>query len=76
MKPPRRGIIIRLLVTSPFKSKYFQISCNNYCSKTIEATLMKKVPNESKLMHPIYILLKLPGVCCFHMIVILNTKTN
>ena len=34
--------IIRRLETSPFKSIYFQISCKNYCSNTIEATMMEK----------------------------------
>ena len=36
--------IIYHLVTSPFKSMYYQISCKNSCRKTIEATLMKKSP--------------------------------
>ena len=34
--------IICHLVTSPFKSMYYQISCKNSCRKTIEATMMKK----------------------------------
>ena len=48
-------IIIRHLVTSPFKPMYFQISCRNYSRITIEATVIKKVPNESKLIYAIYI---------------------
>ena len=35
-------VIICHLVTSPFKSMYFQISYKNSCRKTIEATMMKK----------------------------------
>ena len=46
--------IIRSLVTSPFKSMYFKIFCKNYCRKTIEATTVKKVSNESKLIYAIY----------------------
>ena len=30
---------------------YFQISCKNSCRKTIEATMMKKAPNVSKLIY-------------------------
>ena len=41
------------LVTPPFKLMYFQISCKNSCRTTIEATMMKKAPNESKLIYPI-----------------------
>ena len=43
-------IIVRHLVTSPFKSVCFQIFCKNYCRKTT-----KKVPNESKLIYTINI---------------------
>ena len=32
---------------------YFQISCKNSCRTTIEATMMKKAPNESKLIYAI-----------------------
>ena len=42
-------IIIRHLVTSPFKSMYFQISCKNYCRKTIEATVLKKSANRKQI---------------------------
>ena len=69
-KQCRQDIIIRHIVTSLFKSMYFQISCKKYCRKTIEATIMKKVPNESKLMYTVYKLLYLPGVCCIRIIVI------
>ena len=48
-----QDIIIRHLVTSPFKSMYFQIFGKNYCRKTIEATTVKKVLNERKLIHAI-----------------------
>ena len=43
-------VFICHLVTSQFKSMYYQISCKNSCRKTIEATVMKKAPNESKLI--------------------------
>ena len=46
-------VIICHLVTPPFKSMYFQISCKNSCRTTIEATMMKKAPNESKLIYAI-----------------------
>ena len=32
---------------------YFEIFCNNYCSKTIDNRIMKKVPKESKLIYAI-----------------------
>ena len=48
-----QDIIIRHLVTSPFKSMYFQFG-KNYCRKTIELTTVKKVPNERKLIYDIY----------------------
>ena len=48
-------VIICHLVTSPFKSMYFQISCKKCCRSTIEATMMKKTPNESKLIYAINI---------------------
>ena len=44
------------LVTPPFKSMYFQISCKNSCLTNIEATMMKKAPNESKLIYAINII--------------------
>ena len=44
---------------SPFKTVYFQNFCKNYCCKTIEATIMKKVQNESKLIYVINILTSL-----------------
>ena len=43
-------IIIRHLGMSPFKSTYFQFYYKIVCRKTIEATIMKKVPNKSKLI--------------------------
>ena len=49
-----QDIIIPHLVTSSFKSMYFQIFWQNYCRKTIEATTVKKVPNERKLIYAIY----------------------
>ena len=41
-----QDIIIRHLVTSPFKSMYFKIFGKSYWRKTIAATTVKKVPNE------------------------------
>ena len=49
-----QDIIIRRLTTSPFKSMYFQIFWQNYCRKTVEATTVKKVPNDRKLIYAIY----------------------
>ena len=49
-----QDILIHHLVTSPFKSMYFQFFGKNYCRKTIEATTVKKVPNERKLIYAIY----------------------
>ena len=42
------------LVTLSLKSMYFQIFGKNYCSKIIEATTVKNVPNERKLIYAIY----------------------
>ena len=69
-------VIICHLVTPPFKLMYFQISCKNSCRTTIEATMMKKAPNESKLIYPIDIF-TVVSLCLFisygsH----LNTQTN
>ena len=55
---------------------YFQISCKNSCRTTIEATMMKKAPNESKLIYAIGIFV-LVSLCLLisygsH----LNTQTN
>ena len=46
-------VIICHLVTPPFKSMYYQISFKNSCRTTVEATIMKKAPNESKLIYAI-----------------------
>ena len=69
-------VIICHLVTPPFKSMYFQISCKNSCCTTIEAKMMKKAPNESKLIYTIGIFI-VDFSCLFisygsH----LNTQTN
>ena len=48
-------VIICHLVKSPFKSMYYQISCKNSCRKTIGAAMIKKIPNESKLIYAINI---------------------
>ena len=44
-------------VTLPLKSMFFQMFCKTYCPKTIEATILKKVPNESTLFYAINIFL-------------------
>ena len=68
--------IICHLVTPPFKFMYFQISCKNSCRITIEATMMKKAPNESKLINAldIFIIVSLCLLISYgsH----LNTQTN
>ena len=55
---------------------YFQIFWQNYCRKIIEATTVKKVPNERKLIYAIYIFIVASWclLCsyCSH----LNTTTN
>ena len=56
-------VIIYHLVTFPFKSMYCQISCKNSCCKTIEATMMKKRQNESKLITAINIFIVVSCVC-------------
>ena len=53
---------IRRLMTSPFKTVYFQNFCKNYCCKTIEATIMKTISNDSKLIQVIKGLTV--GPCC------------
>ena len=42
-------INVHHLVTLPFKTVLFQNFYKIYCCKTIQATTMKKVPNESQL---------------------------
>ena len=41
---------IRRLLTAPFKTMYFQNFCKNYCCKIVEATIMKNISNDSKLI--------------------------
>ena len=60
-------IIIGHLVTWLFKSMYYQTFCKYYCCKTIEASMMIKVPNESKLIYLIKIFLQFDGICSCHM---------
>ena len=67
---------IRLLVTSPFKLALFQIFCKNYCRKTTEATIMEKVPNESKLIYAINKFIVASWCLLFSHGSHLNTKTN
>ena len=50
-------IIIRKLVTSPLQSIFLWTFCKNYCRKTTEDKIMKIVPNESKLIYAINILI-------------------
>ena len=71
-----QDIIIRHLVTSPFKSMYFQIFGKNYCRKTIEATTVKKVPNERKLIYAIYNFIVASWCLLFSYGSHLNTTTN
>ena len=72
-----QDIIIRRLVTSPFKSLYYQIFFGkNYCRKTIEATAVKKVPNERKLIYSIYNFIVASFCLLFSYGSHLNTTTN
>ena len=49
-----QDIIIRHLVTSKLNQCISRFFGKNYCRKTIEATTVKKVPNEHKLIYAIY----------------------
>ena len=71
-----QDIIIRPLTTSPFKSMYFQIFWRNYCRKTIEATTVKTVPNERKLIYAIYNFIVAYWCLLFSHCSHLNTTTN
>ena len=75
-----RNIISKIkrskLQTIHLKSIYFQILCKNYCRKTIEASVLKKVPNESKLIYAIYIFIVASWCMLFSYDIHLNTKTN
>ena len=63
-------------VTLPLKSMYFQMFCKNYCPKTIEATILKKVPNESKLIYAINIFIVASRFLLFSYSSNLNANTN
>ena len=69
-------VIICHLVTPPFKLMYFQISCKNSCRTTIEATMMKKAPNESKLIYPIDVFTVVSLCLLISYGSHLNTQTN
>ena len=71
-----RDISIRQLVTSPFKLVLFQISCKDYCRKTIEASIAKKVLNESQLIYAINIYIVASSCLLFLHGSHLNTDTN
>ena len=71
-----KDIIIHHLVTSPFKSMYFQIILQNYCRKTIEATTVKKASNERKLIYAIYNFIVASWCLLFSYGSHLNTTTN
>ena len=63
-------------VTPPLKSMYFQISCKNSCRTNIEATMMKKSPNESKLIYAINIFIVVSLCLLITYGSHLNTQTN
>ena len=71
-----QDIIIRRITTSPFKSMYIQIFWQNYCRKTIEATTVKKVPNERKLIYVIYNFIVVSWCLLFSYCSHLKTTTN
>ena len=54
----------------------FTISCKNSCRKTIEATMMKKAPNESKLIYAINIFIVVSLCLLVSYGSHLNTQTN
>ena len=55
---------------------YFQIFWQNYCRKTIEATTVKKVPNERKLIYAINNFIVASWYLLFLYGSHLNTTTN
>ena len=55
---------------------YFQIFRQNYCRKTIEATTVKKVPNERKLIYAIYNFIVASLCLLFSYCSHVNTTTN
>ena len=69
-------VIICHLVMSPFKSMFYQISCKNSCRKTIEATMMRKTPNESKGINAINIFIVVSLCLLISYVSHLNTQTN
>ena len=73
---PETIVIICNLVTPPFISMYFQIYCKNSCRTTIEATMMKKAPNESKLIYAIDIFIVVSLCLLISYGSHLNTQTN
>ena len=60
----------------PFKLVSSQIFCKNYCRKTIEAAIMKKKLNVSKLFYAINIFIVDSWCLLFWHGSHLNTKTN
>ena len=55
---------------------YFQIFGKNYCPKTKEATTVKKVPNDYKLIYAIYNFIVASLCLLFSYASHLNTTTN
>ena len=55
---------------------YFQIFWQNYCRKIIEATIVKKVPNERKLIYAIYNFIVASWCLLFSYCNHLNMTTN
>ena len=67
----------------PYITKYMSLNrciarcfAKNYCPKTIEATILKKVPNESKLIYAINIFIVATRFLLFSYGSNLNASTN
>ena len=71
-----QDIIIRRITTSPLKSMYFRIFWQNYCLKKIEATAVKKVPNERTLIYAICNFIAASWCLLFSYCSHVNTTTN
>ena len=52
-----RTLLLANLLRHRYNQSFFWTFCKNYCRKTTEATIMKIVPNESKFIYTINILI-------------------
>ena len=71
-----QDIIIRHLVSSPFKSMYFQIFWQKLLAQNNRSYNREKVPNDCKLIYAIYNLIVASWCLLFSYGSHLNTTTN